>query len=349
MTFLLNCLVSVLTGTAFGTGATMGVICATMAASLGLDVRLVGGAILAGVYFGDRCSPVSTSALLVAELTRTSIYSNIHRMVRTALVPFLGSCGIYLVLGFTQNAGGDLPDLRTLFARVFVLHWAALAPAVVILVLSVLQINVKIAMSASILTALPLCLFLQHVPVPDLLKMVFTGYQTPDAQVGVMMNGGGIFSMVRVAGIVCLSSAYSGIFQKTGLLDGLKRGIETVSRKTNVFAATFLTGTAASMLACNQSLGILLTNQLCRDLEQDRDRFANILEDTVVVVAPLVPWSIAGAVPLASAGAPTSSIPFAVYLWLLPLWGLLRSFLQSNPHRAGSGNTQDQQRRQAVG
>ena len=204
MTFLLNCLVSVLTGTAFGTGATMGVICATMAASLGLDVRLVGGAILAGVYFGDRCSPVSTSALLVAELTGTSIYSNIHRMVRTALVPFLGSCGIYLVLGFTQNAGGDLPDLRTLFARVFVLHWAALAPAVVILVLSVLQINVKIAMSASILTALPLCLFLQHVPVPDLLKMVFTGYQTPDAQVGVMMNGGGIFSMVRVAGIVCL-------------------------------------------------------------------------------------------------------------------------------------------------
>ena len=103
------------------------------------------------------------------------------------------------------------------------------------------------------------------------------------------------------------------------------------------------------MLACNQSLGILLTNQLCRDLEQDRDRFANILEDTVVVVAPLVPWSIAGGVPLASAGAPTSSIPFAVYLWLLPLWGLLRSFLRNNLHRAGSENSQNPQERRAVG
>lgn len=34
--------------------------------TIGMPPAMVGGAILAGVYFGDRMSPVSTSALLVS-------------------------------------------------------------------------------------------------------------------------------------------------------------------------------------------------------------------------------------------------------------------------------------------
>ena len=77
MTFLLNCGVSMLTGTAFGTAATMGTICVSVGMSMGMDPVLLGGAMLSGVFFGDRCSPVSTSALLVSELTETNIYDNI--------------------------------------------------------------------------------------------------------------------------------------------------------------------------------------------------------------------------------------------------------------------------------
>ncbi len=46
------------------------------------------------------------------------------------------------------------------------------------------------------------------------------------------------------------------------------------------------------------------------------------LEDTAVVAAPLIPWSIAAGVPLASVGAPMISICFAFFLYLLPLWRL---------------------------
>ncbi|MBR5980715.1 MAG: TRAP transporter large permease subunit, partial [Firmicutes bacterium] len=60
MTFLLCCGVSLLTGTSFGTAATMGVICATMGQAMGISPVLAGGAILSGAFFGDRCSPVST-------------------------------------------------------------------------------------------------------------------------------------------------------------------------------------------------------------------------------------------------------------------------------------------------
>ena len=48
MTFLLNCGVSVLTGTAFGTAVTMGTICVSVGVSMGMDPVLLGGAMLAG-------------------------------------------------------------------------------------------------------------------------------------------------------------------------------------------------------------------------------------------------------------------------------------------------------------
>lgn len=71
--FFLNALVSVLIGTSFGTVATMGVVCMTMARAMGINEIYVGGAIISGIFFGDRCSPVSTSALLVSELTKTDL------------------------------------------------------------------------------------------------------------------------------------------------------------------------------------------------------------------------------------------------------------------------------------
>lgn len=325
MTFLLNAGVSVLTGTAFGTGATMGVICATMGGVMGVPVVLTGGAVLSGVYFGDRCSPVSTSALLVAELTKTSIFDNIKRMVKTALAPFLASCAVYGLLGLLAPHGEGTMDLVSLFSRKFSLSLWAVIPAAVILILSLLRVNVKLAMTASILSAVPVCLILQGRAPLDLLKTALVGFAAADAQVAAMLNGGGVTSMLRVAAIVCLSSSYSVLFQKTGLLDRVKGAIGRLAGRTSPFFAMLTTSALAGMVACNQSLTILLVHQLCRELHEDPSDMALDLEDTAVVVAPLVPWSIAGAVPLSAVGAPGISVLLACYLYLLPLWRLIRS------------------------
>ena len=53
MTFLLNCGVSMLTGTAFGTAATMGTICVSVGISMGMDPVLLGGAMLSGLLVGS--------------------------------------------------------------------------------------------------------------------------------------------------------------------------------------------------------------------------------------------------------------------------------------------------------
>ena len=142
-------------------------------------------------------------------------------MLKTALVPFLLSCGVYAALGMVKSGSGAAGELWSLYGREMTLHWVMCLPAVLILILSVLRVNVKKAMSVSILAAVVLCIFLRHLDAVTILKTTILGYTASDAEVGAMLNGGGIISMVRVALIVMISSAYSGIFRKTGLLDGL--------------------------------------------------------------------------------------------------------------------------------
>lgn len=322
MAFLLNCFISVLTGTAFGTAATMGVICAAIGSTMQVNPLLTGGAVLSGVFFGDRCSPVSTSALLVAEVTHTNIFANIKNMVRSMWVPFLASCALYAAAGFVFSGTGEVLDLEQLFGRGFNLSLVALLPAIAIFIMAALRIDVKIAMLVSILTALPVCVFVQHTPLASFPKLLWAGYTASDAQLAAMLNGGGITSMLNVSAIIFLSATYTGIFQKTGLLNRAKLAINLLAQKTTAFAAILCTAVISAVIACNQVLAIMLTHQLCHQLEPDKSKMALNLEDTAVVVAALVPWSIAAAVPLASIGAPPGSIACACFLYLLPLWRL---------------------------
>jgi NhaC family Na+:H+ antiporter len=86
--FLLSCLMSLLTGSALCTSSILGVILMLLARSVGADPLLTGGAVIAGSFFGDRCSPMSSSANLVCAVTGTKLYDNIRAMLRSAPSPF---------------------------------------------------------------------------------------------------------------------------------------------------------------------------------------------------------------------------------------------------------------------
>jgi NhaC family Na+:H+ antiporter len=331
LTFLLNCIMSVLTGTAFGTAATMGVICMTMANSMGINPVLVGGAILSGVYFGDRCSPISTSALLVSQLTHTHLFTNIRNMLRTAALPFTLTCAIYGAFGMLLAARNGSVDVTAIFSREFDMRWFMVAPAVLMLVLAVMRVNVKIAMGASIVLAAGFAYFFQGVDVLSMGRGIVFGYAARTGEVAGLLNGGGVVSMLNVAAIVCLSSAYAGIFAGTDLLGSVKKAIVRMEGVVGSFAGMLVTSVVAGMISCNQTLDIMMTDQLCdagvddvsATEEKERERKALNLEDTAVVVCPLIPWSIAGAVPLSSVGGPELSVIAACFLYLLPLCRLL--------------------------
>lgn len=329
MLFWLNCIVSFLTGTSFGTSATMGVICMTMARAMQINPALAAGSILAGAFFGDRSSPVSTSALLVSEVTKTDIYGNLRRMFASAALPFAAASLLYLLLGiFAQKSEGNL-DITGLFASAFVLHFSALLPALLILGLSLCRVNVKKTMAASIAAAVAICVLVQKLPIMDILRFLILGYQSKVPEVARMLDGGGVISMVKVSCIVCLSSSFSGIFKGTHMLDGIKAHIEAMGAHMPRFLCVLIVSTVSCAVSCNQTLAIILTNQLCDGLIENPEDRALALEDAPVVIAPLIPWSIAGAVPIAVLNAPKLCIPFAFYLFFVPIWHLLFEAIRS--------------------
>lgn len=322
--FILNVIVSVLTGTSFGTAATMGVICMTIANTMEINVVWVGGAIVSGIFFGDRCSPVSTSALLVSTLTKTNLFENIRNMISTAIIPFIITCVIYIFAGVFYGKSSSVADID-LFSKSFIINPLCLLPAIAILFLSFFKVNVKWTMLISIFMSIVIALLVQKTNITEIINMMLLGYKTSFSDLAPMIDGGGVISMIRVAVIVCIASCYSGIFEETNLLKFAKDIIDSLSKKLTPYGATLVTSVFSSAIACNQTLAIMLTHQLCSNLADDENCAINI-EDSAVIISPLIPWSIAGAVPLATMGAPITSLMAASFLYVLPICRLISAF-----------------------
>ena len=332
--FLLNCALSFLTGTAFGTAATMGSICMTIGLAFNMNPVVMGGAILSGVFWGDRCSPVSTSALLVSEVTGTNLYNNIKLMFKTSMVPFALACAIYLLIGFGMPlVEGEMPDVTGMFAREFNIGLVAVIPAVVILLFAFARVNVMKTMSASIVAAAAVCVLYQGEPFKEVLLCALAGFEAKDVELAAMLDGGGMISMLKVAGIVCISASYAGIFQKTGLLDAVIELIARMNSKLSSFVTVVIISVLSGAVSCNQTLAIMLTQQLCSNIVPSRQKFAIYLENSVVLIAPTIPWSIASGVPLTSVGAPVIAISMAFYLFLVPICYAVQQYFEGRMQR----------------
>ena len=327
LTFVSCSAVSFLIGTSFGTAATMGVVCATIGQGVGVDPALMGGAVLSGCYFGDRCSPVSSSAFLVAELTGTTVRQNIPRMLKSALVPTLVCVALYLALGTTGAADGtDLSFGAVTITQGFNQHPVVYLPAFIVLILPLVCRNARLTLFVSSAIAFALCVFAQNESPLAAAQALLMGFDAVGKS--ALLQGGGIASMVYPGAVVCISSAYAGIFHGTGLLRGIQNQLDALSQHITKFGACLASAVATSCIACNQTLAIMLTNQLCGPLQKDKQAFAIELEDTVVLIAAAIPWSIASLVVLQLCGnAPTQSIAFAFFLFLVPLWHLAREIV----------------------
>lgn len=133
--------------------------------------------------------------------------------------------------------------------------------------------------------------------------------------------------MLNVGLIVAISSSYSGIFKETKMLVLMKKYLKEFSKKTSNYFVIFLSSIISGAIACNQSLGIILTYELCEELE-DKQNMAIILENTIVLLAGLIPWNIAMAIPLKTIDIGLMSGLFAFYLYFLPFWNLFLGIIK---------------------
>ncbi len=325
MSFLICAFMSFLIGSSIATVATVGVICMIISSAMGANQVLVGGAVISGVFFGDRSSPLSSTLLLTSTLTHTSLFDNLSRALRVSIVPFIVTALIYIGLGITQSSAGATPDFEALFSPEFKIAWPTLLPTLAIIVLSMRRVNVRKTMLVSLLLALALCIFYQNVPLIDIPGMLLFGYKSPDPYLASMVNGGGILSMGPIAAIVTVASTFSGIFEGTGLLEMLRQRIKRLAVSTTPFVGVLATSLLTTVIACDQMLSIMLTKQLCDELEYGGEALALDLANSSAIVSGFIPWSTVCIAILAFLEVPAVSVVFACYTYLIPLWFLVLS------------------------
>lgn len=324
--FVLTALVSTLIGTSFGAAGTIGLALMIIARSNGMtQLNLVAGAIIAGAYVGDRCSPLSSSAHLIATITETRIYQNLKQMLLTSLAPLALTLLVYGVLSwFYPLKTAQQSDISQQIAATFNLDGITLLPALMILALAVFRVNVKLIIMLSWLLAIGLAVGLQHYSLNTVLHFTLWGFRlTSNSELDSVLVGGGLIPMLKVCTIVLLSTALSGLLTSTQSLVCVEHGLRIARQQRILFGGTTVVSLIAAAFGCTQTITILLTHQLVSDqyLQQgySSQQVAIDLENTAVVLAPIIPWNIAGLVPATVLMASPGYIPFAVYLYLVPL------------------------------
>ncbi len=324
--FLLSCVLSYAIGTSFGVAGTVGVIFMTLARSGGVDPILTAGVLMSGVYFGDRGSPVSSSATLVAGVTQTKIYDNVKLMMRQCVVPFAVTLAIYAVLSFRNPISHVDQDLVQMFESSFQLSLWAFVPALIMLVLPLFRVDVMKAMGLSIGCSVLIAWLVQGVPLLTVVRTCILGYEAQGSGLGSILNGGGFVSMVEIMIILVISCMYSGIFEGTKMLESVQKQMEEACSRFGRFFVMILLSFFSAMIFCNQTIATLMCQNLLEKPYLDgggsREELALDMENSVILISCMIPWCIGCSVPLAFFGVDVRAMPFAFYMYLVPIYYL---------------------------
>ena len=321
--FALSALMSFALGTSFGVAGTTGVILMTIARASGLPPALVGGAVMSGLYVGDRGSPASSSASLVANETRTNVSENIRPMLKSSLLPLALCVLFYAALSRFSRPESVDAQMLSRFAGEFRLSLWCLLPTALLLALAFAGLNIKLVMLVNILASILLARLLQGVSFTDILRMTLLGYAPRSAELAPILSGGGIRSMLQVEALLLLSSGCSGIFEGTRMLSSIEGAFSRLSGRVGRFPAMVAASLVNCAVFCNQTIGIIMCRQCMgrnyADTPEERTAMMLDIENSVVTLAGMVPWCIASSVPLGMLGCGASALPFAAYLYLIPL------------------------------
>lgn len=137
-TLIICSIVSLATGTSWGTSGTVGIAIMGIAYGLGIPAPLTAGVVISGAYFGDKMSPLSDTTNLAPAVAGTDLFQHIRAMVWTTGPTYLLVMAITIFLGF-RYAGGELDyskieALQVVLANEFwISPLSLIAPAAVIL------------------------------------------------------------------------------------------------------------------------------------------------------------------------------------------------------------------------
>lgn len=334
ITFLLCVVMSLFTGTSFGSIATMGVALYGVGVSIGVPSPLLIGAVVSGAFFGDKMSPMSDTTNLAAATTDTPLYSHVHSMLYTTLPAAIISLILYAFLGI-RYTGADydastVSQIMSVLSDTFNIRVICVIPLLLLLILSFFRLHVIIAMSITLIVSILFAVFTQGVPLSALESCVISGYLSDSGYLlaDQILTRGGMTASVGSISIVYFSAVMGGALQACGILEVFKETLlRLIHSGTSLVLSTLAFCYLMICITGNQMLGIVIPgialSPLYDRLHISKRVLSRSLEDAATIGVPLIPWSAAFAYISSTLDADISYVPYAFLCWLVPVFSVI--------------------------
>lgn len=341
--FLATALMSLFTGTSWGSAGTLGVALVSTAIALGAPVAATAGAVVSGAYFGDKISPLSDTTNISAIAAEVSLYRHIRHLLYTTVPSFVVALATYLIIapaGLDATTGaGSAAGVSGDITRVFSLTPLALLPVVVVVGCIVARVPATLAILASALVALVIGVTLQPFTLHDALLAAVSGFRVTmidgidPAALGDefrrLAERGGLYSMATTLIVILAAFLLAATMEVSGALDVLiGRLLAAVHSVLGLIAATMAAGATMIAVTSHQGVTALVIGGLFRSAYDERnlarENLSRSLEDAVTITEPLMPWTVSGVFMASTLGVATIEYaPWAVFCYTGPLFSLL--------------------------
>lgn len=339
ISFVVSAIISIVTGTSWGSVGTVGV--ALMGIATGLDANLAAtaGAIVAGAYFGDKLSPLSDTTNLAPIAAGSELYEHIKHMLWTTIPASVIAIIVYLIAGLNTTGASEtesesMTAMLSTLNEMFNWNLLLLIPPIIILYGALRKYpTLPVIIFSSIVAAL-LGMFIQGFTLQDVFASTVTGFDVSmvskegfdssvvPPEVLDLVHQGGMQSMTSVILIAFSAFAFAGIMTKSGALDVIiEQLLKYVKRTGDLILSTVLSCLTMALVTGNSYLSIIVPGEMFKDTYKMKNlaakNLSRTLEDSGTVVVPLIPWSSAGVFMAGTLGVPTLSYaPWAVLCYV---------------------------------
>ena len=216
VTCLIGALMSIMTGTSWGTISTAGVALMGVSIGLGIPPAYTAGAITTGALFGDKLSPLSDTTVMSSAVCDVDIVDHIKYLLWTTVPSLVVSLVLYAILGLNHTGStiesAEYDIILSTLDSTFNINPIMLIPPVVVIALIVLKKPTVPTFFSGILVAMVLAWVFQGASFMDVINAMASGYAEPTGVeiVDTLVIRGGLNSMLGTIVMVLAAGVFGG-------------------------------------------------------------------------------------------------------------------------------------------
>lgn len=347
--FIVTAIVSMCTGTSWGSVGTMGVAIMGVAIGLGVNLPMVAGAVISGAYFGDKLSPLSDTTNMAPIYAGSELYEHIGHMLYTTVPSTIICLIVYTVLGFNPDVAGSAESeisnaILSTISSAYNMNILLLLPVIIVLGGAVLKFStLPVMASASIVAGVEAVLF-QHISIKDVVNCSLNGFKVSmitaegfnaeavEDVVVTLLEKGGMSSIMSTTLTVFSAFVFASVLTSAGYLDVILEKLLTIVKSTGALVTTTVCSCWITALVTGSSnMTLLINGELFAPVYKKKGlaakNLSRTLEDAGTVIVPLIPWGSAGAYMSSTLGIETLSYaPWAILCYSCSIVAIILAF-----------------------